>query len=178
LAAVEGEGASVVRAPFLLDLTEHSLSTILEAESRSWATSAEEARQGTGKAMNKAMKRGFMKNVFLVTLLLAGTVLLSHCGNKGGGGGAQPPPPVVVDGSQGGCVTTSGGCLPQGSCPANYGMSGVLPNATCLKSEGPNGLCAVGMIKTQFGCLAQGPCPVGSASYGNTCVPRLGAVYR
>lgn len=116
----------------------------------------------------------------LLTLFVvfAAPVLLVNCNsNKGSGAAAAPATPATgVNASNygpNGCIYTTAGCLPQGTCPTNFGMQGL----ECLPATGQNGYCAGAQVMTQFGCLSQESCPQTSAGrqamYEGTCVAEV-----
>lgn len=112
-----------------------------------------------------------MKNARMTLFfVLAAPLFLVNCnGNKGGSTAAAPITPSDV---AGGCLQTARGCLPQGTCPTNFGMQG----NECYPVIGVNGVCAPNEAMTQFGCLSQGSCEPGKVAYENTCIrpPRSG----
>ncbi|MEY4615760.1 MAG: hypothetical protein RJB66_720 [Pseudomonadota bacterium] len=86
--------------------------------------------------------------------------------------------------SSGQVMIGSVGCVPQGSCPANYGFY----NNQCVAGTmggynqgGYNqggyqygaGACSAGQIYTYYGCLPTAGCPANQAMYNNSCIPAM-----
>jgi hypothetical protein len=126
------------------------------------------------------LKEGLMRQIlFTLMMVFAAPMLLVNCNGKGGSGPATVAGPVGgVNASNygaGGCVYTSPGvCLPQGSCPSNFGSQGL----ECLPAAGPNGVCSLPQVMTQFGCLSRETCPPNQAMYEGTCVAEVRSASR
>jgi hypothetical protein len=112
-----------------------------------------------------------MKNV-LKSLVLAMVLVLGACAKDNGGG--APADVAAVPQATGTCtagqVNTQYGCVPQGTCPANYGLHNnqCIP-VTTVNGTG-NGSCVAGQVYTQYGCIPQGNCGTNSGYYNNVCI--------
>jgi hypothetical protein len=106
------------------------------------------------------------------SLVIAVVLVLSACAKDKGGDGGAAPVAVVPQANTctGGQISSQYGCLPQGTCPGNYGLY----NNSCVPGTGVNvngGACGAGQIYTQYGCLPQGTCPGNYGLYNNSCIP-------
>jgi len=106
----------------------------------------------------------------LTFMALALTMFSIGCGktDQNNGGGGSNIPPAWSNGCQSGYINTQYGCLPQGSCPANYAQY----NGQCVPAT--SNQCQSGYVKTQYGCLPQGSCPANYGQYNGQCVPASG----
>lgn len=85
--------------------------------------------------------------------------------NKDSGGGSAAPAAAAACGA-GYVQSAQYGCLPQGGCPANYGMY----QNQCMVLSGGTNSCTVGSVYVGNQCLPQGSCPANHGFNGSTCV--------
>jgi xanthosine utilization system XapX-like protein len=108
---------------------------------------------------------------------LAVAILFAACGSNNSGSSTGVAA-VTACGVGSGYSTQYGTCLPQGSCPVNYGTySNQCVPVTMTTGQygyGSTGYggsqCTAGYVYTQYGCLTQGGCPMNTGYYNGTCV--------
>lgn len=113
-----------------------------------------------------------MRNKLLQGLFLAlATLSLANCGKSdSGGGGTTATTPITATTCTAGQVYHSTyGCLPTGSCPANYGM--YQNQCIFIGTNQVGQSCNTGSIYSPvYGCLPQGSCQMGYGFYNNQCI--------
>lgn len=111
-----------------------------------------------------------MKNkLFTLMLILSSSLFLVNCAKNNSGG--STPTAVATAGtcSTAGYVYTQYGCMPQSTCPTNYGYY----NGSCYPATTTTpSTCGVsGYVQTAVGCVPQGTCPVNYGYYNGQCYP-------